>query len=65
MAQSYSYKEVKTTTKKIVGWYDADKHTIEYDGVERDVLNELKDFNGGLIEIVMKVKEETDLAESE
>ena len=65
MATSYSYKEVKTTTKKIVGWYDADKHSIEYDEIDRDILKELKDFNGGLIEVVVKVKEETDLAESE
>lgn len=63
--QSYVYKQTTVTQKKLTGFYDADKHTIEYDGVERDILKELIDFNGGLIEIVMKVKEETDLAESE
>ena len=62
---SYIYKQTTVTQKKLVGWYDADKHTIEFDGIDRDILKELQPFNGGLIEIVVKTKEETDLAESE
>ena len=63
MAQNYVYKESKVTTKKLVGMYDAEKHTIEVDGVEKDIIAELKDFEGAAIEVVIKVKEETDLAD--
>ena len=61
MAQNYVYKESKITTKKLVGAYDAEKHTIEVDGSNKDVVEELKDFEGAVVEIVIKVKEETDL----
>ena len=63
MAQNYVYKESKVTTKKLVGMYDAEKHTIEVDGENKDIIAELKDFEGAAIEVVIKVKEETDLAE--
>lgn len=29
MAKNYSYKESKVTTKKLVGVYDVDTHTLE------------------------------------
>ena len=61
MAKSYSYKENRTVTKKLVGMYDAEKHTIEVDGEDKDIIAELKDFADSPIEIVVKVKEETDL----
>lgn len=63
MAQNYVYKESKVTTKKLVGMYDTEKHTIEVDGEEKDIIAELKDFEGAAIEIVIKVKEETDLTD--
>ena len=65
MAQNYVYKESKVTTKKLVGFYDAEKHTIEVDGVNKDIIAELNDFEDSAIEIVIKVKEENDLTESE
>lgn len=65
MAQNYVYKESKVTTKKLVGFYNAEKHTVEVDGEDRDIVAELKDFEGSAIEIVVKVKEENDLTESE
>lgn len=65
MAQNYIYKESKVTTKKLVGMYDAEKHTIEVDGEEKDIIAELKDFEGAAIEVVIKVKEETDLTDEE
>lgn len=65
MAQNYIYKESKVTTKKLVGMYDAEKHTIEVDGVEKDIIAELKDFEGAAIEVIIKVKEETDLTDDE
>lgn len=61
MAQNYVFKESKVTTKKLVGLYDADKHTIDVDGVDKDIIAELKDFDGAAIEIVIKEKSETDL----
>ncbi len=59
---NYVYKESKVTTKKLVGMYDAEKHTIEVDGENKDIIEELKNFEGATIEIVVKVKEETDLS---
>lgn len=46
MAKNYSYKESKVTTKKLVGVYDVDTHTLEIDGEDKDILKELEDFNG-------------------
>lgn len=63
MAKSYSYKESKVTTKKLVGMYDAEKHVIDVDGENKDIVEELKDFEGAIVEVVIKVKEETDLAD--
>lgn len=63
MAKNYTYKESKVTTKKLVGMYDAEKHTIEVDGEDKDIVAELKDFEGSVVEVVVKVKEETDLAD--
>ena len=63
MAKNYSYKESKVTTKKLVGIYDVDTHTLEVDGEDKDILKELEDFNGAILEVTMKVKEETDLAD--
>ena len=63
MAKNYTYKESKVTTKKLVGMYDAEKHTIEVDGEDKDIIAELNDFEGSVVEVVVKVKEETDLAD--
>lgn len=63
MAKNYSYKESKVTIKKLVGVYDVDTHTLEVDGEDKDILKELEDFNGAILEVTMKVKEETDLAD--
>lgn len=63
MAKNYSYKESKVTTKKLAGVYDAEKHTIEVDGVDKDIIAELKNFEGAVIEVVVKEKTETDLSE--
>ena len=34
MAQNFVYKESKVITKKLVGFYDSEKHTIDIDGEE-------------------------------
>ncbi len=64
MAQNYVYKESKVTTKKLVGFYNAEKHTVEVDGEDKDIIVELNDFEGSVIEIVVKVKEENDLTDN-
>ena len=42
--KNYTYKESKTTTKKISGVYDTATHTIESEADKRDILKELEDF---------------------
>ena len=61
----YTYKESKTTTKKISGVYDTATHTIESEADKRDILKELEDFEGAVIEMSITVKEETDLSNEE
>ena len=63
MAQNYIDKESKITTKKLVGFYNAEKHTVEVDGEDKDIITELKDFEGAIIEVVIKEKSETDLSD--
>lgn len=62
MAKNYSYKESRITTKKIAGIYDAEKHVIEVDGENKDIFDELKDFEGAVVEVTIKIKQETDLS---
>ena len=63
MAKNYTYKESKVTTKKLAGMYDANSHTIDVDGDNKDIIDELKDFEGAIIEVVIKEKSETDLSD--
>ena len=63
--KNYTYKESKTTTKKISGVYDSATHTIESEGDKRDILKELEDFADDVIEISITMKEETDLSNEE
>ena len=63
--KNYTYKESKTTTKKISGIYDTATHTIESEADKRDILKELEDFEGSVIEVSIVVKEETDLSNEE
>ena len=63
--KDYTYKESKTATKKISGVYDTATHTIESETDKRDILKELEDFEGAVIEVSIVVKEETDLSNEE
>ena len=58
-------KETKITTKKLAGILDSSRGVIEVDGEEKNIMDELKDFEGVPIEFVVKVKEETDLTDGE
>ncbi len=63
--KNYTYKKNKTITKKISGVYDTATHTIESEADKRDILKELEDFEGSVIEVSITVKEETDLSSEE
>lgn len=58
----YLYRESRIVTKKLTGFYDADSHTIDVDGESKNIVDELKDFEGTIIEVVIKEKSETDLS---
>lgn len=62
--KTYSYEENKVITKKLIGIYNDENHTIDIDGEDKDIIKELKDFDGTSVEIVIKVKETTDLIEN-
>lgn len=59
------YKQTIVTQKKMAGFYDADKHEIEVDGVSMDILEALRDFDGAALELVVKIKEGKDLLDEE
>lgn len=60
---SFSYKQNKTTTLKACGFIDVNNMTITVDEEEKSLKTLLSDFNGGFVELVVKVKEETELEE--
>ena len=60
---NYLYKKNTVITKKLAGIYDAEGGVINVDGEDKELLEELRDFEGAAIELVVKVKEETDLAD--
>lgn len=61
MAKNYSYKESKIVSKKMVGTYNAETVDIEVNGEIKNIIDELKAFDGQYVEITVKVKEENDL----
>lgn len=63
MSRNYTYKQSKVTTKKLVGVYDAQNNIIDVDGDNKNIIEEMKDFEGAVVEVIVKVKEETDLAD--
>ena len=63
MANPFSFKEVTTKTMKVVGILDSDKMVIDVDGEEKNISTLLSAFEGSNIEMVVKVKAESDLDE--
>lgn len=61
---NFMYKKTEITTKKLAGIYDAEGGIINVDGEDKELLEELRDFEGAAIELVVKVKEEIDLADA-
>lgn len=60
---NFSYKKTTTTAMKVAGIIDTDRMTIDVDGEEKKLSTLLADFNGGGVEINVKVKEEDELDE--
>ena len=58
---NFSYKRTETTTLKATGIIDSDRMVIEVNGEEKRLSTLLSDFNGGEIEINIKVKSEKEL----
>lgn len=61
MAKNYSYKESKIIAKKMIGIYNGATCDIEIDGEARNVIDELKAFDGAFLEMIIKIKEDNDL----
>lgn len=60
---NFAYKKTTTTAMKVAGILDTDNMTVDVDGEEKKLSTLLSDFNGGSIEINIKVKDEEDLDE--
>lgn len=60
---NFAYKKNTTTSMKIAGIIDTDNMTIDVDGEEKKLATLLSVFNGGSVEINVKVKEESELDE--
>ena len=63
MANAFSFKEVTTKTMKITGMLDTDRMVVDLDGEEKSLATLLSVFNGVDIELVAKVKAESELDE--
>ena len=63
MANPFSFKEVTTKTMKVVGILDSDRMVIDVDGEEKNISTLLSAFEGNNIEMIVKVKAESDLDE--
>lgn len=63
MANAFSFKEVTTKTMKITGMLDTDRMVVDLDGEEKSLSTLLSAFNGVDIELVAKVKAESELDE--
>ena len=60
---NFVFKKTKQTSMKIAGIIDTDNMTVEVDGGEKKLATLLSVFNGGSVEINVKVKEESELDE--
>lgn len=60
---NFAYKKTTTTAMKVAGILNTDNMTVDVDGEEKKLSTLLSDFNGGVIEINIKVKDEEDLDE--
>ena len=60
---NFIFKETTQTSMKIAGIIDTDNMIVEVDGEKKKLATLLSVFNGGGVEINVKVKEENELDE--
>lgn len=60
---NFTYKKTETTSMKIAGFLDTGRMLVDVDGDEKRLSTLLSPFNGGYIEINVKVKNEEELDE--
>lgn len=60
---NFIFKETKQTSMKIAGIIDTDNMIVEVDGEKKKLATLLSVFNGGGVEINVKVKEKNELDE--
>lgn len=60
---NFVYKKTTQTSMKIAGIIDTDTMTVDVDGNVKQLKTLLSDFNGGCVEINVKVKDEEELDE--
>ena len=60
---NFVFKKTETTNMKIAGIIDTDRMTVDVDGEEKSLATLLSAFNGVDIELVAKVKAESELDE--
>lgn len=63
MAKSFSYKLTTTKAMKVAGIIDTDAMTMDVDGEEKDLSKLLSEYNGSIVEVVVRTKDEQDLDE--
>ena len=63
MAKSFSYKLTTTKAMKVAGIIDTDTTTMDVDGEEKDLSKLLSEYNGNIVEVVVRTKDEQDLDE--
>lgn len=60
---AFTHKRTVTETMKITGIIDTDRMVIDVDGEEKKLTTLLSVFNGGGIELNVKIKDEEELPE--
>lgn len=63
MAKAFTYKRTTTTNMKVAGILSTDYMLIDVDGEIKSLATLLSDFNGEVVEIAVKTKDETELEE--
>ena len=63
MTKSFSYKLTTTKAMKVAGIIDTDAMTMDVDGEEKDLSKLLREYNGNIVEVVVRTKDEQDLDE--
>lgn len=60
---AFTHKRTVTETMKITGIIDTDRMVVDVDGEEKKLTTLLSVFNGGGIELNVKIKDEEELPE--